>query len=402
MRDEHCILCVHPTLRDGLLLECSLSIYADGDNMRKYRNQILSGILIALAIYIGLLLFADSQGRLETDGILETVQTFPLYLIPLLILAQTMVIFFRFLEWHYYLGVIDARDRISLTDSLIIFVATFMMVVSPGKAAELLKSVMLKIRTAETDPEGKSKGVPVARSAPIVIAERVVDGIAVIILMAATLLIAGDNLNLGTYQGVNYGQLSRGLIYSSSAIILAGLIVIQIKPLAYFCLNILGYIPVIKRLQQPLTDFYESSREIFALKHVIPMSIVGLGVYLSSAAGFIIVLYGFGLEITWQLILQALFIVGVASALGALSFVPNGAGVTEISNTGMLLALVAPIQPIVTLPVAAAAALIQGFFHKWFRVLVGLTVAFLYRNRLFGEDLEAELQEVEQEKTASV
>lgn len=364
--------------------------------MRKYRNQILSGILIALAIYIGLLLFADSQGKLETDGILETVQSFPLYLIPFLILAQTMVIFFRFLEWHYYLGVINARDRISLVDSLIIFVATFTMVVSPGKAAELLKSLMLKIRTAETDPDGKSKGIPLARSAPIVIAERVVDGIAVIILMTVTLLLAGDNLNLGTYQGI-----SRGLIYSSTAIILTGLIVIQIKPLAYFCLNILGYIPLIKGLQQPLTDFYDSSREIFALKHVIPMSIVGLGVYLSSAAGFIIVLYGFGLEISWQLILQALFIVGVASALGALSFVPNGAGVTEISNTGMLLALVAPIQPIVTLPVAAAAALIQGFFHKWFRVLVGLTVAFLYRNRLFGDDLEAELEEAEQEKTAS-
>src|SRR5690606_4948197 len=157
---------------------------------------------------------------------------------------------------------------------------TFIMVVSPGKAGELLKSVMLKIHTTKTkDGFVIEDGVPVARSAPIVVAERVVDGIAVIILMAVTLLIAGDSLNLGTYQGIDYAVLSRTLIYSSSAIILTGLIVIQIQPLAYFCLNILGYIPIIKRLQQPLTDFYESSREVFALKHVIPMSIVGLGVY---------------------------------------------------------------------------------------------------------------------------
>lgn len=370
--------------------------------MRKYRNQLLSGILIALAIYIALLLFADSQGKFETDGIIEAIQSFPLYLIPLIILAQTMVIFFRFLEWHYYLGVIEARHRISLVDSIIIFVATFTMVVSPGKAAELLKSVMLKIRTTEIGDDKKIKGgVPIARSAPIVVAERVIDGIAVIILMAATLLIAGDELNLGTYQGIDYAILSRTLIYSSSAIILTGLIVLQIKPLAYFCLNILGYIPILKRLQQTLTDFYESSREIFALKHVIPMSIVGLGVYISSTAGFIVILYGFGLEITWQLMLQGMFIVGVASAIGALSFVPNGAGVTEISNTGMLLALVAPIQPIVILPVAAAIALLQGFFHKWFRVLVGLTVALLFRNRLFGEELDTELSEMGEEKTAS-
>lgn len=362
--------------------------------MRKYRNQILFGILIALSIYIGLVIFAENQSRLQTggSGILEQIQSFPIGLLLPLIFFQILVIFFRFIEWHYYLGVIGARHRIRLADSLIIFVATFTMVVSPGKAAELVKSVLLKIRTQEVVNQEKIKeGVPIVRSAPIVIAERVVDGLAVIILMTVTLMLAGDELNLGTYNGVDYASLSRSLIYSSTAIILTGLIVIQIKPLAYFFLNLLPHIPFIKRLHHPLTNFYESSREIFSLKHVIPMAIVGLGVYTSSAAGFIVVLYGFGLEITWQLILQGLFIVGVASAIGALSFVPNGAGVTEISNTGMLLALVAPIQPIMTLPLAAAAALIQGFFHKWFRVLVGLAVAFLFRKRLFGEDLEAEL-----------
>lgn len=371
--------------------------------MRKYRNQILVGILIALAMYIGLLLLADNQGRLETDGILEQILNFPIWLILPLIFFQTLIIFFRFIEWHYYLGVIGARERISLADSLIIFVATFTMVVSPGKAAELLKVVLLKMKTSDptaTDEKLKN-GVPIARSAPIVIAERVVDGIAVIILMAVTLLLAGDKLNLGTFNGIDYGFFSQTLIYSSAGMILAGLIVIQIKPLAYFFLNILKYIPLINRIHQPLVDFYESSREIFALKHVILMSIVGVGVYVSSAAGFIIILYGFGLEITVQLILQAAFIVGVASAIGALSFVPNGAGVTEISNTGMLLALVAPLQAIVTLSLAAAAALIQGFFHKWFRVLVGLAVAFIFHCRLFDDELETELAQVEQKKKST-
>jgi glycosyltransferase 2 family protein len=371
--------------------------------MRKYRNQILFGGLIALAIYIALLLLADNQGRLETDGILEHILNFPIWLILPLIAFQTLIIFFRFIEWHYYLGVIGARERISLADSMIIFVATFTMVVSPGKAAELLKVVLLKMKTSDptASDEKLKNGVPIARSAPIVIAERVVDGIAVIILMAVTLLIAGDKLNLGSYNGLDYGFLSRSIIYSSTIIILMGLIVIQTRPLAYFFLNIAGHIPLVNRIHQPLVDFYESSREIFALKHVFLMSIVGIGVYVSSTAGFIIILYGFGLEITWQLILQAMFIVGVASAIGALSFVPNGAGVTEISNIGMLLAFVAPLQPIVTLALAAAAALIQGFFHKWFRVLVGIAVALIFHRRLFDEDLETALVEVEQERKAT-
>ncbi|HRF94199.1 MAG TPA: hypothetical protein PLZ51_03350, partial [Aggregatilineales bacterium] len=89
--------------------------------------------------------------------------------------------------------------------------------------------------------------------------------------------------------------------------------------------------------------------------------------------------------------------VGVASAVGALSFVPNGAGVTELTNFAMLMAVVAPQNPILTVPVAGAAALLQGFFHKWFRVLVGVGVAFIYRNRLFTGELEAELATMEAE-----
>ena len=356
--------------------------------MRKYRNQIFIGIFIALATYIGVLLLADSQGRLQTEGILEQLRAFPVALILPLILTQLMVICFRFAEWQYYLGVIDARHKISLLDSLVIFVTTFTMVVSPGKAAELLKSVLLRTKT----------GVPVARSAPIVLAERIVDGLAVIVLMAITLFAAGEELNLGTYNGIDYQAMSEGIIYSSLALITTGLIVVQIQPLAYFCLNIVKHIPLINRLHQPLVEFYESSREIFNLRHVIPMTILGVGVFASSSAGFVIVLYGFGLDVTWQLVMQAAFMVGVASAIGALSFVPNGAGVTEISNVGMLLALVAPINPLVTPAVAAAAALIQGFFHKWFRVIVGLCVGWIFRKRLFSDELENAIKEAEAER----
>jgi uncharacterized membrane protein YbhN (UPF0104 family) len=110
-----------------------------------------------------------------------------------------------------------------------------------------------------------------------------------------------------------------------------------------------------------------------------------------------IVLSGFGLEISWSLLLQATFITGVAAAIGALSFVPNGAGVTELTNVGMLLAIVAPLNPVLTAPAAAAAALIQGFFHKWFRVLVGLVVASVYRRRLFSPAVTEAITEFETE-----
>lgn len=351
---------------------------------RKYRNQIFLGIIIVLGIYIALLLLLDNQGQLsDADGVLDTLQNFPiLYMIPVII-CQLLVIMFRFIEWHYYILVIGAKGKISLLDSAVIHISGFTMVVSPGKVAELLKAVFLKAKT----------GIPIARGMPVIIAERIVDGIAVIVIMALTLILAGENLYLGEYDGV-----SRVIIYSSSALIIAGLIVVQIRPLAYFFLNIIQRLPFINRGYHPLVTFYESSQEIFKLRHVLPMSLMGIGVYVSSSVGFVVILLGLGFELSWQLFLQTTFILGVTSAVAAVSFVPNGAGVAEASNTIMLTGIIGAVNPLMTLSVATAAAILQGFFHKWFRVLVGLSVAIIFRKRLFDENFERELLAYEKDK----
>lgn len=363
----------------------SNSIPANSRNhiWRKYRNQIFLGIIVVLAIYVLMLLFLDNQGELSSsEGVLEAISQFPPVLLFPIILSQAFLILFRFIEWHYYIRVIGAKGKISLLDSAIIQLAGFIMVVSPGKAAEALKSVFLKAKT----------GIPIARSVPVVMAERIVDGLAVIFILLITLVISGDSLNLGEYDAW-----SKAIIYSSALALGTGLIVVQIVPLAYFCLNLLKRLPLMNRLHNPLVEFYESSREIFHLRHVIPMLFVGLGVYVNGAIGFFIILAGLGFDLTWQLFIQATFILGVTSAVAALSFVPNGAGVSEASTTVMLVAIVGTTNPEMTLPLATAAAIIQGFFYKWFRVLVGLAVAIIFRNRLFDEKLEGALFEYEQE-----
>lgn len=345
--------------------------------MRKYRNQLLLGFVIAFGIYVLLLLFLDNRDDLSAGDVLAELGRFPLVLLLPLVLTQLSATFFRFWEWHYYLGVIDARDKISVFDSLILFVTSFVFVISPGKLAEVLKVVILKVKT----------GIPISRSTPIVFAERIVDGIAVILLMALAVVIAGDQMDIGGYGAI---------VISSAVVLAAGLIIVQIRRLAYFCLEILKHIPLVWRLHGWLFDFYESSREIFSLRHVIPTTLMGVGVYMSSVIAFAIILAGFGVEITPTVFLQAMFIVGVASAVGALSFVPNGAGVTEVTDT-LLLTTMLGLPP----ATAAAAALIQGFFHKWFRVLLGLGTGAIFYRRLFSSAVETELQLLEQERTSA-
>lgn len=346
--------------------------------MRKYRNQILLGLVIALLFYVVLLLVMDNQGQL-TGEVLKLFPNYPWLLLFPLVIVKFISWFFRFLEWQYYLQVIKARDKISLFDNVVVYLSGYSFAVSPGKIAEILKSVILKVKT----------GVPVAKSAPVVIAERVVDGVAVIIVAVLAFVLAGDNIHLG-----DYGY----LLIVSAVLLAAGLIAVQIAPLAHFFLNIVAHIPVINRIHQPLSNFYESSREVFHLKHVVPTTVLGAIAYIGDAICFVIILYGFGFEPTWILFLQATFIVGVAAAIGALSGVPNGAGVTEISTGAMLLAIIAPQQPEMTPAVASAAALLEGFFHKWFRVLVGALVAVIFRQRLFTPSVVAAIDEMESDQ----
>lgn len=354
--------------------------------MRKYRHQIIIGIVSVIAIYVVLLLLLDNQGQF-TEDVLAALSRFPLWLLLPLIGTQLIVAACRFWVWQYYLGVIGARDKISLLDSAVIFVSCFVMVVSPGKADELLKAVFLKLKT----------GVPFTRSAPIVIAERVVDGIVVILILCFTLLFLTDDLNLGAYLSI-----SQLIVFSTGALLIFGLIAVQIAPLAQGILGLIAQIPLLRRLHPALSDLYESSREIFQLQHVINAILRGVGVYIFSSIGFVIILYGFGVALTPNIALQATFINGVNAAIGGLSLVPNGAGVTELSGAIMLEVIIAPISAVLTPGVIAAAALMQGFFHKWFRVLLGLIVMMLFRERLFPKGdmqrLEAEIEAYEGQK----
>lgn len=340
--------------------------------MRKYRNRIIAGLAIGFVIYASLLLL------INTEALIAELHHYPWVLLVPVVLLKFVSWFFRFLEWHYFLGVVGARDRLPLFDSVVLFIAGFSMAVSPGKVAEVLKAVVLKVKT----------GVPIAAGTSVVIAERVVDGLAVIVLAFGALLLGREHINLGGFAP---------LIYLSAGLLTAGLIAVRIRVLMHFFLDQSKRLPLVRRLYAWLVTFYESSYDIFKLRHLLPTTGFGMIAALGDAIGFVIILAGFGLEPSWTLFLQAVVIICLSSAIGAFSGVPNGAGVTEVSVGAMLMVVVAPYHPALTLAAAAAAALVEGFFHKWFRVFVGLGVGVIFRGRLFSSVVDAELQALERE-----
>lgn len=249
--------------------------------MQSYWKRLFAGFTLALGLYILYLIWADSRTQIEgQEGMLAALGQFDGRLLPLLIGSQLLVVLCRFIEWQYYMGVVGARERMSVKDSAVIFIACFMMVVSPGKAGELLKAVFVQTRT----------GVSAVKVAPAVLAERVVDGLAAMLLMAGALLLAGDSLKLASVNGTDYNAVAHGIIYLSTLAIAAGLVVIQIRPLAEFFLRLLERLPLIQRLAPAARTFYESSREIFLPRHLLRVIWPGVGVFLASTVCFVFVL----------------------------------------------------------------------------------------------------------------
>jgi glycosyltransferase 2 family protein len=327
--------------------------------MKDLRNKLIFGGLLGLAVVVGLLLYADVR---DTGAYLRG---FPLlYLAPILALSLFNY-HLRWVKWHFYLGVIGV-EGISRADSAALWVAGFVLALSPGKVAELLKATVLRAMT----------GTPVARSAPVIVAERVTDGLAMLILGAIGF---GGMLIAETGQdGVLLGYVPAYL--AVLGVLLAGIVVIQVRPLFLGLLGIAGRLPIVRRISQPLRELYEASYVLFR-----PRSLafaVGLGVvsWAGECVASYLILRGLGVESSWLLLGQATFILASATIVGAVSGLPGGLGAAELTIAGMVQLLILRAE---NAAFGGTAALLIRLSTLWFAVLLGLATAFIFRRRLF-------------------
>ncbi len=249
----------------------------------------------------------------------------------------------RFLKWHYYLGLIGAGG-VSWRESARLFVGGFPLAVTPGKVGEALKGLWINQRT----------GVPVSRAIPVVVAERVSDGLAVLLLST-----------LGVVAYPRY--------WPAFVSVLAGLMALvvlsQARPLA---LGVLGWAErfgPLRKAAGALRGFYEGTYTLFRPAPLLVA--VGLGTvsWLGEGVGFYLVLRGLGLPPDGRLLALAVFILSFSTIVGAVSTLPGGLGAAEVSIGGMLAVLAG-----LSTDLAAAATLLIRFATLWFGVSLGLGV----------------------------
>ena len=255
--------------------------------------------------------------------------------------------FIRFLKWQYFLGRIGLR--IPFRRSLQVFLSGFAMTVSPGKLGELLKCYLLRDR----------EGVPIARTSPVVIAERITDLLSMILVAVAGVILAG---------GAGYlAAAAAGLVLCAAAMW------VLLHPGAFRRITgILCRIPFLGRHRDRLDEFRDSCSVLLDLRSMlvsVPLGVVSWGLEA-------MVLCAVAASMGYTLPAGTAFLAHSAGSIaGAVSMIPGGLGLTEVTIDGILSGTLGMAD-------ATAVTLVMRFATLWFAVLLGAaTLALTRRGR---------------------
>ncbi len=306
-------------------------------------RRLVLGALLGGVVFIALSLYSD-VGKLAAN-----LSTFHYSALAIALALASGNYALRFVRWQYYLRRLDVE--VPVVESALVFLSGFVMSVTPGKVGEMFKSLLLF----------ESRGTSIARTAPIVVAERLTDLVALVMLCALGSLSLPDGPRIA-------------LVFA--ALVAAILVACAYRPLGELGLRIAARIPLIKKLAPKLRDAYES---LFAMTRPAPLAVgtaLAVAAWTLEALGLWVIVRGFpGCEISLS---ASAFTYATSTIAGALAMMPGGLGVTEAGMSSMLQVLGgAEITP----SIATAATILVRIATLWWAVVVGAGALAVFRRR---------------------
>lgn len=309
--------------------------------MEKINKQVILSIIIGVVLYFLLTIYGD------IGPVIQSFQNFNWYFIPLLLLLSIANYLFRLIKWNYFLKILDIKASSKLSAS--VFFSGLIMSVTPMKAGELLKSVLLKQILNE----------PISKTAPVVFAERVTDFFSLIIICSTGVLHFGYGFKL--------------IVPVALFFILIVIIISNRKICLWFFAKI-EKIGFVKKHSNKLYNLYESSYLMFKIKPLLSSVALGVVSWFFECIAFYFILCAFNPDIS---LFMSSFIYTFSTIFGAISMLPGGLGVTEGSLTFLM------IQNGFTKENAIASTLIIRVVTLWFAVVIGIVSLYLFQKK-FG------------------
>ncbi len=313
-------------------------IPASGGPLRRVLVVMLFGILLygAFAVWRGVGRIGESLSHFAWSAFAAACA---------LALSNYLV---RFLKWEFYLARLGIR-QVGKVDSLLTFLSGFVLTVTPGKVGEVFKSLVLF----------DTHGVPFAKTAPIVVAERVTDVLGVVVL-----IVIGS---LGFSGGLFWAGLGAALV----AVLVA---VIASRRVSLAIIGVIERVPGrIGRLGPKLHEAYESLATMIKPSNLAVPTLLSIVAWAFECMSLWVILRGFGETTSVPL---CMFFYATSTLAGALVPVPGGLGVTE----GALQEQMMTIGHVDT-GTSTAAMILVRFATLWFAVLVGFSALSALKRR---------------------
>lgn len=318
-------------------------------------KNVLILILLAVAVYVGLVTYGDFE---EVGGQLAH---FPLiHLIVALGLAVANYVL-RLLRWSYYLRVLEIDVHWGI--NILVFLSGLAMSITPAKAGELLKSYWLLDRA----------GIPVSRSAPVVVMERLTDAVSMVLL--ALVGIALLPVTVLVVLGVILGICGAAMAFIGSRSV-----------------DRLFSLPWLHRWSSDLSASRDTLRQLASFPVVLIGLILGAAAWFCEGLALWVILDGVNAQAS---LIRAIPIYAAATLVGGITTLPGGLVGTEGSMVALLQ------QSGIGRGAGSAGTLIVRLATLWFAVAIGLValaclkkVKLAQRTTLDGVEEDREIVEV--------
>jgi uncharacterized protein (TIRG00374 family) len=314
---------------------------------RQYKGWLLLFLAVGVAVTAGIALVGDLKELFLAGGM-------DYRYLPLLLLLAPLNYCLRYVKWRYFLGKLGVF--IPERENLIIFVAGLSMTLTPGKAGELLKCYLLR--------EGWN--IPVTTTAPVVVAERLTDGISMILLASV---------------GAVYYSYGGAVLAATTGAVGLFVLLLQNPGLTLGLLQRVERIPLVGRLVPPLAEIQACFHRLLKPQSLLVAVLLGLISWAFEGLVLYLGVLALGARLS---LLQALFIVSFSAIVGALSFLPGGLVAVEGTILGLL--YLAGLNP----AVAGAATIITRFSTLWLGVALGVMGLFLAERIIYRNGTERE------------
>jgi uncharacterized protein (TIRG00374 family) len=301
---------------------------------RSLAGRLVLPLLFAAVVFLGVAVYSDlgALGRALRDF------SWPFLALGLSLVAAGYGV--RFVRWAYYLRA--ASFEVPARRSAGIFFAGLAASISPGKLGELVKCFMLR---DEFD-------VPVVASAPVVIAERYTDLLAVIALL-----------------GVGVVRYPAGRWLFAAGLIVVAVLFVVLAVSDRLVERVGDLIARRLLMGHVAADSRESARVFRILLRGAPLvvgTVLGIVAWFAECLALLALLRGLGWQATT--LFDATFVYAASTLAGALTMLPGGLGSTEASMAALFALQGVPRA------IAGPATILVRACTLWFGVAIGLVV----------------------------